>query len=275
MDRKIRLKDERSRIALLVVLAALVGLVLMSLDPISQDSAYHLFADENALGAIPNWQNVLSNVPFAIVGLMGLRYLVKAGQMPGRAVPQSLGWTLLFTGVFLTALGSGYYHWQPSNFGLFWDRLPMTVGFSGLFAAIIGERVSDKVYTIVLWPLTLMGLFSAVYWIVTESYGMGDLRMYAFVQFFPLLAIPLLLWLCPPRYTHGYMIMLALGCYVISKICEDRDRQIWELTRETVSGHAIKHLFAALGCYVLLVMLKRRIKMGTKMGTMEWSHRFE
>lgn len=256
----LQLKDESRRLALLVLLAVFVGLVLMSMNPIAQDQAYHLFADVSQLGFIPNWQNVLSNLPFAVVGLMGLRHLIREGRRPGQGVPQSLGWTLLFTGVFLTAFGSGYYHWHPDNIGLFWDRLPMTVGFSGLFAAMIGERVSERVYTVVLWPLTLMGIFSAVYWIVTESYGIGDLRMYAFVQFFPLLAIPLLLWLCPPRYTHSYYIVAALVCYFVSKICEDQDRQIWLLTKQLISGHALKHLFAALGCYLLLVMLKRRVR---------------
>jgi hypothetical protein len=257
---RFEIQSENKRIAMLALLASIVGLVLMSMNPILQDQAYHLFADESHLGLIPNWQNVLSNVPFAIVGLMGLRHLIREGQRPGQGVPQSLGWTLLFTGVFFTAIGSAYYHWHPDNYGLFWDRLPMTVGFSGLFAAMIGERVSQRVYTIVLWPLTLMGIFSAVYWIVTESYGIGDLRMYVFVQFFPLLAIPLLLWLCPPCYTHSYYIVAALVCYVVSKICEDQDRQIWLLTNQLISGHALKHLFAALGCYLLLVMLKRRVR---------------
>jgi hypothetical protein len=255
---KLELKSERLRMALILALAGLVGFILMSMDPISQDPAYHQFADETAWVGIPNWQNVLSNLPFAIVGLMGLRFFIQEGKKPGLGVPQSLGWTLLFTGVFLTAFGSGYYHWHPDNFGLFWDRLPMTVGFMGLLAAIIGERVGERAYTILLWPLIFMGLFSAVYWIITESYGVGDLRMYAFVQFFPLLAIPLLLLFGPPKFTHSYMIIVALTCYGVSKLTEYQDYEIWQFTNGRISGHAIKHLAAALGCYILLVMLKVR-----------------
>jgi hypothetical protein len=258
MLKGLAIKNENHRLAALGVLAGFVGLVLMSFNPIAQDPAYHQFADETAWVGIPNCQNVLSNLPFAIVGLMGLRFLIQEGKKPGLGVPQSLGWTLLFTGVFLTAFGSGYYHWHPDNFGLFWDRLPMTVGFMGLFAAIIGERVGNRAYTILLWPLIFMGLFSAVYWIVTESYGVGDLRMYAFVQFFPLLAIPLLLLVTPPKFTHAYMIMIALVCYGVSKLTENKDQQIWQFTNGLTSGHAIKHLAAALGCYILLVMLKVR-----------------
>lgn len=252
------IKKERHRLYLLGGLASFVGLILMSLSPIPQDQAYHKFADDNSLWGVSNWQNVLSNLPFALVGLSGIRYIVRKGEKLPLGVPQGLGWILFFTGVFFTSIGSAYYHWHPDDVGLFWDRLPMTVGFMGLFAAIIGERVGVRAYVLLVWPLTLMGLFSAVYWIITESYGVGDLRMYAFVQFFPLLAIPLLMTFCSPKYSHGYMIILALGCYVIAKITEDRDHQIWILTGGTVSGHAIKHLMAALGCYVILLMLQLR-----------------
>lgn len=248
---------------MLIGLAAAVGLVLLSLDPMPQDPSYHHFADEMSLGLIPNWQNVLSNVPFAIVGLMGLRYMIKIGQQPGEGIFESLGWTMFFTGVFLTAFGSGYYHWHPDNFGLFWDRLPMTLGFMGLFATMIGERISGRIYTIFLWPLILMGLFSAVYWIVTETYGVGDLRMYVFVQFFPLLAIPLLILVGPPQFSHSYIIMLALAFYGLSKVSELKDHEIWEFTNGVVSGHTIKHLAAALSCYLLLFMLKTRARIGT------------
>lgn len=261
MLKNIRLKQESRREALLGGLGAMVGMILFSMNPIPQDPSYHHFADETSFSFIPNWQNVLSNAPFAVVGLLGLIYIAKK-EKEAHEPEQTLGWALFFAGVFLTAFGSAYYHWRPDNFGLFWDRLPMTVGFMGLFAAIIGERVSEKAYVLLVWPLTLMGLFSAVYWIVTESYGVGDLRMYAFVQFFPLLAIPILLLFCPPRYSHGHLIMVALACYLISKVTEDRDHAIWELTGHRVSGHAIKHLAAALGCFVLLRMLQLRFKWG-------------
>jgi hypothetical protein len=39
------------------------------------------------------------------------------------------------------ALGSGYYHWRPSNSRLVWDRLPMTVGFMSLIAVVVSETV--------------------------------------------------------------------------------------------------------------------------------------
>ena len=45
--------------------------------PISQDVNYHHFADKQTLFGIPNMWNVLSNFPFLLVGLYGLRYAIR------------------------------------------------------------------------------------------------------------------------------------------------------------------------------------------------------
>jgi hypothetical protein len=54
------------------------------------------------------------------------------------------------------------------------------------------------------------------------------------------------------------MIIVALACYGLSKIAEYKDHEIWRLTEGVISGHTIKHLLAALGCYVLVRMLQVR-----------------
>ena len=51
-------------------------------------------------------------------------------------------------------------------------------------------------------------------WTRTESLGRGDFRFYYLVQFYPLIAIPLLIALCPPRYTRGADLIVALGRYL-------------------------------------------------------------
>jgi len=68
---------------------------------------------------------------------------------------------------------------------------------------------------VLLAPLVLLGAASVGgYWTRTESLGRGDLRFYYLVQFYPLIAIPLLLALCPPRYTRGADLIVALGRYL-------------------------------------------------------------
>ncbi|MBT3812899.1 MAG: hypothetical protein HOE45_04700 [Gammaproteobacteria bacterium] len=40
--------------------------------------------------------------------------------------------------LILVAAGSSYYHWNPNNQTLVWDRLPMTICFMSLFVALLG-----------------------------------------------------------------------------------------------------------------------------------------
>ncbi|HJQ62400.1 MAG TPA: hypothetical protein VJ834_06030, partial [Burkholderiales bacterium] len=105
--------------------------VALSLDPIAQDPAYHDFADRRAALGVPNFLNVASNVAFFAVGVAGMA-LCSFRQVHGAQA----SWTVLFLGAALVAVGSGYYHWAPDNASLVWDRLPMTVGFMGLFVAL-------------------------------------------------------------------------------------------------------------------------------------------
>ena len=116
--------------------------------PIPQPLAYHFFADGRSWLGIPNCLDVLSNAPFAAVGLLGL-----AATFSRKAHESSLfsdpweRWpdAALFTGVALTSLGSGYYHLAPDNARLVWDRLPMVVGFMGLLTAVDPGRASARV----------------------------------------------------------------------------------------------------------------------------------
>ncbi len=91
-----------------------------------------------------------------------------------------------------------------------------------------------------------------LYWHVTD-----DLRPYAMAQFFPLLAMPLLMALFPARFTRGPDLLLAIGCYVAAKVLEELDLAIFGLGQLT-SGHTLKHLAAAMGAWLLVRMLRRR-----------------
>jgi hypothetical protein len=84
----------------------------------------------------------------------------------------------------------------------------------------------------------------------------GDLRPYALVQFGSLLAIPLILWLFPPRYTGTADLWRVIGWYGLAKGFEFFDRGLFQLVG--VSGHALKHLASAVGAWWILRMVQRR-----------------
>jgi hypothetical protein len=234
------------------------------LPPIAQDLAYHNFADRRAVAGIPNFLNVISNLPFAFVGAAGLFFLLGGkATREGSFITRREVWpyAIFFLGVALTSWGSSYYHLSPDNERLVWDRLPMTLGFMTIFAATISERVNLRVGHYALVPLLAAGLASVLYWRITEAAGAGDLRFYAIVQFYPLIAIPLLLALFPPRYTRGASLVGALTVYGAAKLLEMADSAIFSMG-QIVSGHSLKHLAAAGAAYWILHGLKKRRPVG-------------
>ena len=164
-------------------------------------------------------------------------------------------YTVLFAGLAATAFGSAYYHWAPTSGTLFWDRLPIAVSFMGLYAAVLAERVSRSVGSLLLWPLVLFGAGSVLYWHFTD-----DLRLYAIAQFFPVLTIPLILWLFPAPYSRGYDLLIAIGLYVLAKLLEEIDGVVYGFG-QIVSGHTLKHLSAAAGAWWIYRMLTLRSRL--------------
>ena len=241
--------DTRARLLLVLVAIAFIG-VLGFVPPIAQNSAYHAFCDARAFLLIPNALNVFSNLPFFAIGVAGVLWLSRRPASLDRGLVPS--YAVFFSGLAATAIGSAYYHWAPTDETLFWDRLPIAVAFMGLFAGILAERVTPAA-TRLLLPLVIYGGGSVVYWRLT-----GDLRLYAIAKFLPLALIPLILWLYPARWSRGSHIMIALGCYLVAKLFEDRDLVVYETLGKLVSGHTIKHFIAALGVWWVYRMLTRR-----------------
>ena len=132
----------------------------------------------------------------------------------------------------------------------------MILVFMPLVAALMAERVHVKLGLWLLPLLTAVGLASVFYWHWTEIYGSGDLRFYAAVQVYAVLVLFAAV-LLSPRYTRGFDLLIVAGFYVIAKICEAEDRQIF-LLGQIVSGHTLKHLAAGAAGFWILRMLQKR-----------------
>ena len=252
-------KSRSKRIAVLIAISIpLIAGVLLS-PPIPQPVEYHNFADQRPLFGIPHFWNVISNLPFAVIGIAGCIWLACA---PGKESAFSEPWErrayfTFFFGEFLTCIGSAYYHAAPNNETLVLDRLVFSLLLTSFFVIVITEFVNRRFGRALLAPMVLLGLFSVLWWHATELAGRGDLRFYLSVQFYPVAAIPILIALFRSRYTLPGMFLLTWALYGVAKICELFARPIYELTR-VWSGHTFKHFIAAAATVCVLYTLHRR-----------------
>ncbi|KAH0451523.1 hypothetical protein IEQ34_018822 [Dendrobium chrysotoxum] len=232
--------------------AIVIFLVLMIVTPsIPQSEEYHNFADQRKLFfGIPNTLNVVSNVPYLVVGVVGLILCYHGNYFRLSLEGELWGWSCFFVGVAAVAFGSSYYHAMPNDARLVWDRLPMTIAFTSIVAIFIIERIDEKTGTTSIAPLIVAGVLSILFF--------DDLRPYAVVQFLPCIAIPLMTILMPPMYSHSTYWLWAAAFYLLAKVEEAEDKPIYKFTHHVVSGHTLKHLCAAMVPIFLTLMLAKR-----------------
>jgi len=242
------------RLVMIVGAASVMAICFAMLPPILQNPRYHDFADGRTLHGVPNFWNVISNVPFFLVALYGAKNL--HSRIAFVESWERIAHLALLVGTAVAGVGSIYYHLHPDAARLFWDRLPMTVVFMSLVAATIGERVSMKAGRLLLLPMILLGLASVLYW-----RSSGDLRPYCVVQFGSMLAVPLILALFPPRYTAAGLLWCTIVLYVLAKTAELLDRDI-ALVMAT-GGHPWKHFAAAGALWFYVRGVGRRKPMQT------------
>lgn len=190
-------------------------------------------------------------MPFLISGGYGLIQL-KRYQLLNPKPPFILNYAVFFAASILISAGSAYYHYQPGNDTLVWDRLPMTIAFMAFFSIVVGEHVSEIVGKKCFLPLLVLGLFSVVFWAVV-----GDLRLYLLVQFLPMLLTPLIVVLFRSPYSGARYMFAALFAYGLAKVLEYFDASIYSVL--AVSGHSLKHIVSAIGVFYIGALLSSRL----------------
>ncbi len=232
---------------LLLVVAAVIALVLHG--PIAQWPDYHRFADARALAGLPNALDVLSNLPFAVVAVWGWATLAPRRHALAIGWP---GWMLFLAALFATAVGSTWYHLAPDDFRLLFDRLPIALACAGLLVAVYAETQHSRHAATLAALLALAALGSVLWWYATQQRGAGDLRPYALLQFAPLVLVPL--WQATEPAPRGERVAFAaaIGCFVLAKLAEVYDRQVFEYVG-LLSGHTLKHVLAAAASALVVI----------------------
>jgi hypothetical protein len=233
--------------ASLLALAILLTLVGPALH---QAHSYHEFADQRTWAGIPCAANVLSNLAFLLVALLGLRKLalLLRGQQRQAA-------TVFFVGLALTAMGSSWYHLAPSAAGLYLDRLSMVPTFAGLLGLAVGARISRRAGH---WA-TLLSAVAGVLGLAA-LHLQNSLWPWSVYQAGGMLVV---LWCATRAEAHMHdavpvKLFWVIGLYFIAKILELADFSMFSLLGHSISCHSLKHLLAALAAWPVVAAIQRK-----------------
>lgn len=252
-DKNAIFTQSRPVATILLVLVTAIAAVLLWHGPIAQPARYHDFADRRPWLFIPHAADVLSNLPFLVAGWLGLHATLR---LP-RGTASRKAWVMFFAAVMLTSAGSAFYHWAPDNFGLAIDRLPIAWACAWLALALLAERVAAGFgQSAALLAAMLAASLSVWLWYSGEVAGNSDLRAYLFVQFLPVLLIPVACALKREGLLDSTDWFGAIGLYLAAKAFELHDGQVLN-TLGVVSGHTVKHLLAAATAFWLAWRLRR------------------
>jgi len=255
----------RRRVWLIVgAVAALYGFLRLSFGPLPQDPAYHLLADTRTfLGVVPRAGDVLTNLAILAAGLFGLALRTRMTVAPEARTAVNV----LIAASVLTAFGSAYYHWAPTNATLIWDRLPIAIVLMSLLALVMADRVHPLFARDAVWPFTALGAAGVILWGVSEAMGQGDLLLYLIVRVGTGVAIALLLILRQPRHTGTIWLVAALVSEIIMAFFERFDHEVFRLTGGLVSGHSMKHVMVGVALASVFWWLRVRRMLTEKTST--------
>jgi hypothetical protein len=248
----------------LMAAAALLAVAFAGYGAIAQPANYHAFADTRALFGVPYFMDVASNLLFVLAGVWGLAVVWRNTHPQGPRLQRA--WLAVFAAIACTGFGSAYYHWAPDNWGLLIDRIPIAWACGLLMCVFAAERFRHTwAHTAVLAVALLVCTWAPIHWYVTARAGTEDLRFYLYIQLLPMTLIPLTLLMgtitrqAPPPgagVVAGRDWFIVIGFYALAKLFELTDREVFDALG-FVSGHTLKHVWAAAAAAGLVVAYRR------------------
>jgi hypothetical protein len=191
---------------------------------------------------------VLSNIAF---GVSGIASCLVASRKAGTLAALSAAFG---TAQLVLSASSAYYHVDPNDIGLAVDRLAMSLVFGVGFLLMAHIRKCNIVVTptfAAAW--LLLCVLGTASWMIT-----GDLRGYAFGQYVPTVAMLLFMMLYKSKtqgvwkaQTSDALLWAGLAIVLLSKVPEGFDERVFYATKQSISGHTIKHIMAGAGLAII------------------------
>jgi hypothetical protein len=225
------------------ILRATIGLAAiaaMLAPPLRRGPGFHDYADQRAWLGLPHAGDVLSNLPFVLVGVLGLA----RGRRGFAALPCA--------GFVLIGLGSGAYHVAPGDAALAFDWLPIVLTLAWLAGAVIADRQDPRLGVAVAAAGSAAAIAGVLVWWAgggTTPPG-GDMRWYVTTQALgvALVAAAAILPARPGAAFDRRWLLAGVTGFLAARALSSSDQCL--LDAIGVSGHSLKHLVlgAAAAC---------------------------
>ena len=218
--------------------------------------AENLFADTRSLCGVHHFGDVLSNMSFILVGIYGIYSLIKNDN-------NDINMWLIALGSMLVGLGSSYYHLNPNNNTLLWDRLPMSIVFSGIFMYAMAEL--DLVKKINYIPASIaylvFSMATVITWYIGTKIHHDLIAPYVFLQFGGMILIIILALMAffESKNKLAKTLISIIACYALAKVFEHFDFQIFTALNHIISGHSIKHIVSAFAIWLWFNFLQKNL----------------
>ena len=216
-----------------VLTAFLLALLVACAGPhVAQHAHYHAFADQRTLWGVPCALDVLSNLAFALMGGWGLMRLF--GHTNG--IAQAAGSQRTLSVLFFA--------------GLAIDRLGMVSAFAGLLGLAATDRVSARSGLWLAAAVLALGPVAVLVWAHT-----GNLLPWSVLQGGGMVLIVVLALRPPVGGAWGIPLAAVIAWYVLAKLLELGDHAVFAATQGWVSGHSLKHVFAAMAAWPVIALM--------------------
>jgi hypothetical protein len=286
-----------SRPEAILALLLLLALLLACFGPfVAQPAQYHAFADQRGWLGLPFAMDVLSNVPFAVLGVLGLwrlRQLPGAGNAAqGHGHGHGHG-TNPFPNPFTMPSANRLANRSPK---LFPDAFPNGVAqkplvalfFIGLivaaicssiyhwqpanpslaidragmvvaFAGLLGLASAERISARAGWALTALVLLAGPACVLVWSQT-GNLLPWVVLQGGGMVLLLILAFKRPVGGAWGINLGLVIALYAAAKVLEMGDHWVFDVTQGVVSGHSLKHVVAALAAWPVISAMAQNSK---------------
>lgn len=188
-------------------------------------TSYHNFADKRKFMNIPNTLNVLSNLFILYPAL----YLFKKKKEDFLALV-----------IFGLACSSAYYHCKPTHHTIFMDMIFVITLYTVILSYFIDENMG--------YLMIIIGIASVILWKLS-----GNILPYALLQ------VSIILFCSYKLYnTHAERYIIPIiGIGLAVRLVEIFDNSLYRITNKIISGHTLKHIFASLQIYIVILALEK------------------